>query len=357
MVRSSQGVFGVTAVSGEFWMVAASVFLAVLLAALAYWGARRRRDAGQSQVGVPSRLATRATTFYEGLAKTRSGLRTFLGWASAARGGDESACERLEEALLAADVGVKVASRLLAFAKGLGTASPGELRAALVAEVSRLLSDGPTSEPRFKPWVILVVGVNGAGKTTTVGKLAARYVSGGKKVLLVGADTFRAAATEQLGVWAKRVGSHLVKLQPGGDPGAAVFDGLRAAKARDVDVVLVDTAGRLHTKKNLMEELRKIARVAGREVEGAPHEVLLVLDATSGQNSLAQAREFLAAVSVTGVVVTKLDGTAKGGMVLAVKEELGIPVRYVGLGEGIEDLKPFDPLAFAEALFAESAAK
>ncbi len=345
--------FGAAAGVGEFWVVAASLFLAVLLAVLAYWGARRRRGAVQS-VGAPPRLAARATTVYEGLAKTRSGLRAFLGWASSIRGGDESACERLEEVLLAADVGVKVASRLVAFAKGLGTSSAGELRAALVTEISRLLSDGPTSEPRFKPWVILVVGVNGAGKTTTVGKLAARHVSEGKKVLLVGADTFRAAAAEQLGVWAKRVGTHLVKLQPGGDPGAAVVDGLRAAKARDVDVVLVDTAGRLHTKKNLMEELRKIARIAGREVEGAPHEVLLVLDATNGQNSLAQAREFLAAVSVTGVVVTKLDGTAKGGMVLAVKEELGIPVRYVGLGEAVEDLKPFDPLAFAEALFAES---
>lgn len=333
------------------------MFLGILLAALAHRSARRRRDTGPSQLGAPSRLATRATSFYEGLAKTRRGFAGFFGWASAARGGEESAYERLEEALLAADVGVKVASRLVAFARGFRASGPGELRAALVTEVSRLLSDGPGSEPSFRPWVILVVGVNGAGKTTTVGKLAARYVSERKKVLLVGADTFRAAAAEQLEVWAERIGSRLVKLQPGGDPGAAVFDGLRAAKARDVDVVLVDTAGRLHTKKNLMEELRKMARIAAREVEGAPHEVLLVLDATGGQNSLVQAREFLAAVSVTGVVVTKLDGTAKGGIVLAVKEELGIPVRYVGLGEGPEDLRPFDPHSFAEALFAECAPK
>jgi fused signal recognition particle receptor len=196
----------------------------------------------------------------------------------------------------------------------------------------------------------MVVGVNGVGKTTSIGKLAARFQKNGKRTVLVAADTFRAAAIEQLGVWADRTGADLVRHQHGGDPGAVAYDGVRAGVARDADVVIVDTAGRLHTKSNLMDELRKVRRVIAREVPGAPHETLLVVDAVTGQNGLVQARAFLEELAVTGVILTKLDGTAKGGIVLAIAGELGIPIRYVGVGEGVDDLRNFDPEIFVEAL-------
>jgi fused signal recognition particle receptor len=198
----------------------------------------------------------------------------------------------------------------------------------------------------------MVVGVNGVGKTTSIGKLAARFMRGGRRTLLVAADTFRAAAIEQLTVWAERTGADLVRQQHGGDPGAVAFDGLRAAVARNADVVIIDTAGRLHTKSNLMDELRKVRRVIAREVPGAPHETLLVIDAVTGQNGLTQARAFLQQLEITGVILTKLDGTARGGIVLAITGELGIPVRYVGVGEGVDDLREFDPGEFAAALLA-----
>jgi len=198
--------------------------------------------------------------------------------------------------------------------------------------------------------VIMVVGVNGAGKTTSIGKLTRHLAQAKQKVLLAAADTFRAAAIEQLEVWAERIGIPLVKHRPGADPAAVVFDACATAKARGADLLLIDTAGRLHTKHNLMEELSKIRRIAGREIEGAPHEVLLVLDAVTGLNGLAQAREFLRAAGVTGLVLTKMDGTAKGGVILAIVRELAIPVRYVGVGETVEDLLDFDPAAFASAL-------
>ena len=205
----------------------------------------------------------------------------------------------------------------------------------------------------MRPWVTLVVGVNGVGKTTSIGKLAARHQALGRSVLLVAGDTFRAAAADQLAVWADRAGAQIVRQEQGTDPSSVVFDGMKAAVAREVDVVLIDTAGRLHTKVNLMEELRKLRRVIERVLPGAPHEVLLVLDATTGQNAISQAKTFAAAVEVSGVVLTKLDGSARGGVVVAIRRELGLPVRYVGLGESAGDLQPFDAEEFASALVGE----
>jgi fused signal recognition particle receptor len=208
-----------------------------------------------------------------------------------------------------------------------------------------------------KPFVLLVVGVNGAGKTTTIAKMAQRFTQSGRNALLVAGDTFRAAAIEQLQLWADRIGVEVIRQRHGADPAAVAFDGIVAAKARAVDVVLVDTAGRLHTKSNLMDELRKVKRVIGQELPGAPHEVLLVLDATIGQNALAQARQFHEAVGVTGLALTKLDGTARGGIVVAITDELKIPVRLVGVGEGAEDLQDFNPEAFVAALFGQPGAR
>lgn len=202
--------------------------------------------------------------------------------------------------------------------------------------------------------VVMVVGVNGVGKTTTIGKLASRYQAAGKKVLLGAGDTFRAAAAEQLEIWSQRAGADIVRHQEGGDPAAVAFDSIKAAIARKCDVLILDTAGRLHTKANLMEELKKVCRVLGRELAGAPHQTLLVVDATTGQNALAQARLFKEAVNVDGIVLTKLDGTAKGGIVVAISSDLQIPVRYIGIGESIEDLRPFDADLFVEALFGAS---
>jgi fused signal recognition particle receptor len=202
-----------------------------------------------------------------------------------------------------------------------------------------------------RPWVIVFLGVNGVGKTTTIGKLAAQYRSAGKNVLLVAADTFRAAAIEQLEAWAQRAGVGIIKHRPGADPSAVVYDGMQAARSRGVDILLIDTAGRLHTKVHLVEELKKIRRVIAREQPDAPHETLLVLDATTGQNGLQQARVFKEATDISGIVLTKLDGTAKGGVIVSIQEELGVPVSYVGVGEDVEDLQPFDASQFVRALF------
>jgi fused signal recognition particle receptor len=210
-----------------------------------------------------------------------------------------------------------------------------------------------TAQLSVRPWIVIFLGVNGVGKTTTIGKLAAQYRAAGKKVLLVAADTFRAAAIEQLDAWAQRVGVDMVKHRPGADPSAVVFDGIQAARNRGVDIVLIDTAGRLHTKVHLIEELKKIRRVIAREQPDAPHETLLVLDATTGQNGLQQARVFKEAADISGIVLTKLDGTAKGGVIISIQEELGVPVQYIGVGEEVEDLQPFDAARFVQALFEQ----
>ena len=263
--------------------------------------------------------------------------------------------DAIEEALIAADLGPAAAAEAIEVLK----ARSGEIweggaqamLAVLRQEIRRSLAGprGPTPFSAY-PWVVFVVGVNGSGKTTTIGKLAHLWSAEGHSVLLVAADTFRAAAGQQLEAWAQRSNTPLHRGADGADPSAVLTDGLRMARARGTEVVLVDTAGRLHTKGNLMAELAKMARVAGREIEGAPHETLLVLDATFGSNGLAQGREFAKAGGVTGLVLTKLDGTAKGGVAVAVVRELGVPIRYVGVGESVEDLLPFDPEAFAAGL-------
>ena len=338
----------------EQQLIALAAGIAVALLAvfvlLVVWLRRRQRRGGAAG-GPPARAS-----WTSGLAKTRGSLtrRLFEAWGS---GGDRDGwLLQVEEILLSSDVGVKATQALL---HQLGAASgeardASELRQRVQAAVAELLTAPPAVPPAERPEVIVVVGVNGVGKTTTIGKLAHHFIAQGRKVLLVAGDTFRAAAIEQLGAWAERVGADIVKHQHGADPSAVTFDGVQAALARQVDVVIVDTAGRLHVKANLMEEVKKIARTTGKLVPGAPHQVLLVIDATSGQNALAQARIFNETLGITGVVLTKLDGTAKGGVALAIRGELGLPIRYVGLGEQAGDLAPFDADAFAAALFAES---
>jgi fused signal recognition particle receptor len=262
---------------------------------------------------------------------------------------DEASWERLEEALIAADVGVPATAELVQRLEARGIAG-AELTAALQEEAARMLGEPARLAVSARPSVILVVGVNGTGKTTTIGKLAAKLSEHGRSVLVAAADTFRAAAEEQLEIWATRAGADFVGSERGGDPAAVAYDAVEAAEARGRDIVVVDTAGRLHTQANLMEELAKVHRVIAQRLEGAPHETLLVIDATTGQNGLQQARLFRDAVGVTGVALTKLDGSAKGGIAVAIAHELGLPVKLVGLGEGLEDLRPFDPPEFAAAL-------
>lgn len=269
---------------------------------------------------------------------------------------DEELFEELEELLVMGDVGVSTAEKICGAlqqkVKEQGVTDPGRIQEMLKQIVADLLRGGEELKIGTKPSVILVVGVNGTGKTTTAGKLAAMLKNQGKKVILGAADTFRAAAAEQLGIWARRSGADLVSQPQGSDPAAVVFDSIAAARSRGADVVICDTAGRLHNKKNLMEELAKIGRVVQREAPDADREVLLVLDATTGQNAVNQAREFRTAAGITGIVLTKLDGTSRGGVVLAVRSELGLPVKFIGVGEQVDDLQPFDADAFAEALFA-----
>ncbi len=262
--------------------------------------------------------------------------------------GQEAGWERLEETLLAGDVGVRATAELVRRLEA--RAELGDLTAALADEVAALFGPPPTLDLAHAPAVILVVGVNGTGKTTTIGKLAARLAAHGRSVLVAAADTYRAAAEEQLEIWAQRAGAEVVAAERGADPAAVAYDALQAALARGRDVLLVDTAGRLHTQTNLMEELAKVRRVLAGRLEGAPHETLLVVDATTGQNGLQQARLFGQTVGVTGVVLTKLDGSAKGGVAIAIAYELGLPVKLVGVGEALEDLQPFDARDYARAL-------
>ena len=270
---------------------------------------------------------------------------------------DEDLFDELEELLIMSDVGVSttetILSELRARIKEEGIKDPAEIRNQLFKIVSGLLGQADTLHLDTKPSVILVIGVNGVGKTTSIGKIAAALKSEGKKVLVAAGDTFRAAAADQLSVWCDRAGVDLVRQAAGADPASVVFDSIAAAKSRKCDVLLVDTAGRLHNKKNLMDELAKINRVIGRELPDCSRETLLVLDATTGQNAISQAKEFKEAASITGLVLTKLDGTAKGGSVVSIRRELGIPVKFIGVGEQIDDMRPFDPKAFAEALFTK----
>ena len=299
----------------------------------------------------------------EGLGRTRNvvqqSLDRFLG-----RAPDEELLEDLEGALLAADLGTSAVARLMQRVREETRGADAQTSEGLQNVLSRSLYNilksvsGPTIDQLVnessKPFVTLVVGVNGVGKTTTIAKIAQRMTQAGRRPLLVAGDTFRAAAIDQLQVWADRIGVEVIRQRHGADPAAVAFDGIVAAKARMVDVVLVDTAGRLHTKYNLMDELRKVKRVIAQELPGAPHEVLLVLDATVGQNALAQARQFHEVVGVTGLALTKLDGTARGGIVVAIAEELKLPLRLIGVGEGADDLQDFNAEAFVAALFGQS---
>ena len=303
--------------------------------------------------------------FKEGLAKTRTSLVEKVARLVTTKPTiDNEVLDQLEEILIAADVGLDATAAIVEGirkrVKEERYASSRELEALLKDEIERQFSANGSSanaatsqEDPQKPLVIMVVGINGVGKTTSIGKLAHRYVSDGKTVIIAAADTFRAAANEQLDIWAKRAGAEMVQQRHGSDPAAVAFDAVKAASARGSDVVIIDTAGRLHTKVNLMEELKKIKRVIQKLNPAAPHEVLLVIDASTGQNGMQQAKHFGSAVGVTGLVLTKLDGTAKGGIVLAITREMNIPVKYVGLGEKIDDLQPFDKHAFVDAMFEQ----
>lgn len=296
----------------------------------------------------------------EGLGKTRQGfvdkIETLI---TGHRKIDEEFYEELEEILIQADVGVDTTMALVddlrAVVKQRKIQEAPELKLVLKELISKLLGQepAPLNINQAKPAIIMVVGVNGVGKTTTIGKIAAKLKNEGKKILIAAGDTFRAGAIEQLQIWGTRVGADVIKHQEGADPAAVAFDAVQSAKARGVDVLIVDTAGRLHNKANLMEELKKVKRVIARELPGAPHEVLLVLDATTGQNAVNQAKLFGEAVDITGLVLTKLDGTAKGGVVIAIKAEQNIPVKLIGIGEQVEDLREFVAQEFVDALFDE----
>jgi fused signal recognition particle receptor len=305
--------------------------------------ARAGPESAEAQQGFFSRLR-------ESLGRSRRALTEQIAIA-AFDPADDEAWERLEEALIRADVGVAATAELVQRLEARGEVT--DLGDALVAELTSLLGDSARLDVAEKPAVILVVGVNGTGKTTTIGKLAMRLREHGRNVVVGAADTFRAAAEEQLEIWAERAGAAFVGGERGGDPAAVAYDAIERAERDAADVVIIDTAGRLHTQQNLMEELAKVRRVIERKLPGAPHETLLVVDATTGQNGLQQARLFGSAVGVTGVALTKLDGSAKGGIAVAIAHELGLPVKLIGIGEQLEDLRPFDPNDFARALVSD----
>ncbi len=293
----------------------------------------------------------------EKLVKTRQSFIEKVETIFTGRKIDEATLDELEETLIISDVGTKASSEIMAAIRE--KAKKGEVndvdsvKSLLKSEMTALLGDPqPIMVNSGKPFIILAIGVNGVGKTTTIGKLASRFRSKGLSVLLAAGDTFRAAGIEQLEIWANRAGTQFVKHQPGSDPAAVAYDAVIAAKSRDIDIVIIDTAGRLHTKSNLMEELKKVRRSIQKAMPEAPHETLLVVDGTTGQNALRQADMFNKAAEVTGIALTKLDGTAKGGIIFAIKKDIGIPVKLIGVGEGIEDLRDFDPKEFVEALFS-----
>jgi fused signal recognition particle receptor len=307
---------------------------------------------------APSKEPSLLERLKAGVQKTRAGLMEKLEDAVSGRKEiNAEVLEELEYALITADIGSKTTAEILErirerVARHL-VGDAAELKGLIRQYLLEILeaTERPLPQVAEAPAVIMVVGVNGAGKTTSIGKLTRRLQSEGRSVLLCAADTFRAAAIEQLEVWAQRTGVDLIRQQPGSDPSAVMFDALQAGKARKIDYVIVDTAGRLHTKENLMAELQKMRRTAARVIPGAPHEVLLVIEATTGQNGLEQARKFTESSEVTGIILTKLDGTAKGGVVVAISRELGLPIRYVGVGEQLDDLLPFEPANFVASLF------
>ena len=292
---------------------------------------------------LKNRLSKTRRNLSDGFEKVFAGKKKF----------DNDALEDLEELLITSDIGVQTTMALMERISKAKIADTSEVKQFLKEEILSILSTPSAGQETKKstPHVILVVGVNGVGKTTTIGKIAASLKASGQKVLIAAADTFRAAAVEQLMIWAQKAGAEFVKHNENADPAAVAFDAVTAAKARGCDIVLIDTAGRLHTKVNLMEELKKIKRTVAKQIQGAPHEILLVLDATTGQNALSQARLFNEALTVTGLALTKLDGTAKGGIVIAICSSLNIPLQYIGIGEKVEDLRPFDAEQFIDALF------
>ena len=304
-------------------------------------------SAQESRSGVFARLKQRLTktrrSFADGVGRILTGKRKI----------DAEVLDQIEELLITSDVGVQTATELIERISTAQAVDADDLQGLLRAEILSILTRQAHAAPAVTaaPYVIMVVGVNGVGKTTTIGKLAARYTAAGKTVLIAAADTFRAAAVDQLAIWAERAGAGLVRHKDGTDPAAVAYDAVEAAVSRGIDVVIVDTAGRLHTKINLMEEIKKVKRSIAKRLPEAPHEVLLVLDATTGQNAVSQTRMFNEALTVTGLALTKLDGTAKGGIVIAICQAFNIPLRYIGIGEAIEDLQDFDPEQFVNALF------
>ncbi|MFP4057365.1 MAG: signal recognition particle-docking protein FtsY [Candidatus Brocadiia bacterium] len=316
-------------------------------------------DPQAPKTGLFGRMTSSLGRVKEGLAKTRSSLTAGLKAVFSVRGRiDQETLDTLEELLITADMGVETVQKLLDRVrqawKSREIETTDQLQDYLKAQLKALLRQDEVAlrHADQPPTVILVAGVNGSGKTTSIAKLAHHFTDQGGTVLLAASDTFRAAAVEQLSIWAQRLGVGIVRHQRGADPGAVAYDACEAAVAREADILIVDTAGRLHTERNLMRELEKIRRVLGKKIPGAPHEVLLVLDATTGQNAIAQARQFQQAIDVTGIFLAKLDGTAKGGIVVAVRDRLGIPVKFVGIGERPTDIQPFEPQTFVEALFA-----
>ncbi len=318
-----------------------------------------KKKNNEKKVASPEKEKGLFQRLRQGLSKTRSSFtgrldRIFLGKKEIT----EDLLDELEEVLFTSDIGVATTQELIASVKEKVARKelkdPEKLKVALKDHILSFLDVSPMEHPEpapGEPRVILVVGVNGVGKTTTIAKAAHNLKSQGNDVMLVAADTFRAAAVEQLCIWGERVGTDVIKQATGADPSAVVFDALTAALSRKADIVLIDTAGRLHTKTNLMEELKKIGRVTAKKIPGAPHEVWLVLDATTGQNAISQAEIFNEAIGITGIILTKLDGTAKGGIVIGISHQLGIPIKYIGIGEKIEDLRPFEPAEFVKAIF------